>query len=96
MNGAPLERKVIVNNPNGMHMRPIGAFVELANRYQCNVVLVTNDGRSLNGKSPWDLMTLGLAGLPGSELVLQVDGPDASAALEALAAQLAVVPAPEG
>jgi phosphotransferase system HPr (HPr) family protein len=93
MNDAPLQRKVTVNNPNGLHMRPIGAFVELANGYQSSVVIVTHDGRSLNGKSPWDLMTLGEAGLPGSELVLQVDGPDADAALEALAAQLAAVPA---
>jgi phosphotransferase system HPr (HPr) family protein len=92
MNTEPLVRKVILANPQGLHMRPSAAFVEMAGRFQSNVT-VTLDGRSVNGKSIWDLLLL--AAMPGSELVLQVDGPDAQQALDALAALLAKVPSEE-
>jgi phosphotransferase system HPr (HPr) family protein len=92
MNGAPLERVVTINNPNGLHMRPCAAFVEAANAFESAVTIVTRDGRALNGKSILDLMGVGLAGLAGSELLLRVEGPDAPEALEVLAVQLASVP----
>ena len=87
--GGPLHRTVSLANPNGLHMRPSAAFVELAGRFQSNVT-VHYEGRSGNGKSIWDLLTL--AAMPGSELTLVVDGPDAPQAMEALAALLAKVP----
>ena len=68
MNGAPLQRKVMLVNPNGLHMRPSAAFVQLAGKFQSNVT-VTYDGKSVNGKSLWDLLLL--AALPGSELLLE-------------------------
>jgi phosphotransferase system HPr (HPr) family protein len=89
MNSAPLKRTVLVTNPNGLHMRPSAAFVELAGRFQSEVT-VTSDGRSVNGKSLWDLLLL--AAMPGSELTLEVDGPDAEAALDALVTLLATPP----
>ena len=89
MNGAPMQRSVIVANPNGMHMRPIAAFVEMAGRYQADVI-VTHNGTSANGKSIWDWMTLAAEG--GSELTLQADGPDAPAALDALTKLLSTPP----
>jgi phosphotransferase system HPr (HPr) family protein len=94
MNGAPLKRKVTINNPQGLHMRPCATFSSLAWRFQSNVTVTRGDGYSVNGKSPLDLMTL--AALPGSELVLEVEGPDAAEALEALAEQLAAVPPEAG
>lgn len=89
MNGTPLQRKVLLANPQGLHMRPSAAFVELAGRFQSNVT-VTCEGRSVNGKSLWDLLLL--AAMPGSELTLEADGPDAPQALEALAVLLATPP----
>jgi phosphotransferase system HPr (HPr) family protein len=89
MNGVPLQRKVIITNPHGLHMRPSAAFVELAGHYQ-STVNVIRDGRSVNGKSLWDLLLL--AAEPGTELILEADGPDAGDALEALAALLAKPP----
>jgi phosphocarrier protein HPr len=89
MNGAPLQRRVLLANPNGLHMRPSAAFVELAGHFESNVTVLL-DGRSANGKSIWDLMAL--AAMPGSELILEVDGPDAPQALDALAALLLTVP----
>lgn len=81
-----MQRKVLVVNPNGLHLRPSAAFVQLAERFQSSVV-VSSDGKTANGKSIWDL--LGLAAMPGTELTLEADGPDASEALEALSALLA-------
>jgi phosphocarrier protein HPr len=92
MSGGPLQRQVQVTNPNGLHLRPITAFVTRALRFQSHVT-VSWDGRSVNGKSPLDLMTL--AAEQGSVLTLEVDGPDAGEALETLAAILAA-PTPPG
>ena len=89
MNGAPMQRTVIVSNPQGLHMRPSAAFVELAGRFQTDVT-VTHNGTCVNGKSIWDLLTL--AAEVGSELTLEADGPDAPAALDALAGLLSTPP----
>ena len=88
--GGPLQRTVCLANPNGLHMRPSAAFVELAGRFRSNVT-VHHDGRSVNGKSIWDLLLL--AAMPGSELTLEVEGEDAKEALDALSALLATPPA---
>lgn len=89
MNSVPIQRKVLVTNPNGLHMRPSAQFVQLAEQFQSSVVVRT-DSREANGKSIWDL--LGLAAEEGTELTLEADGPDASDALEALTALLKTPP----
>jgi phosphotransferase system HPr (HPr) family protein len=89
MNGPPFRRTVILANPNGLHMRPSAAFVEMAGRFQSHVT-VHHDGRSVNGKSIWDLMLL--AAMPGSEITLEIAGPDAPQALDALATLLTTPP----
>jgi phosphocarrier protein len=67
-------------------MRPITAFVEIASQFQ-STVNVIKGAESFNGKSP--LALLGLAAEKGTELILEADGPDCEAALEALVALLA-------
>ena len=37
MNGEPLRRTFTVSNPQGLHMRPITKFVELANTFKSDV-----------------------------------------------------------
>jgi phosphotransferase system HPr (HPr) family protein len=85
MNGETLQRKVMITNPHGFHMRPASAFAQLAGRYQ-STVKVYKDGQSINGKSPLELMFL--AAEQGTELLLEVSGPDAHDAIAALAALL--------
>lgn len=92
MNCVRLLRKVSVANPQGLHLRPSAAFAELAGKFESNVH-VSHDGRTVNGKSIWDLISL--AAMPGVELTLEADGPDAPAALDALAELLAQVPPAE-
>jgi phosphotransferase system HPr (HPr) family protein len=86
-----LRRTVVVVNPQGLHMRPSAAFVEVASRFQADIT-VHHEGRSVNGKSLWDLLLL--AAMPGSELVIEAAGPDAPPALEALAELLSQAPPP--
>jgi phosphotransferase system HPr (HPr) family protein len=81
MNGAPLQQKVVISNPQGFHMRPMAAFAQLAARFESSVK-VSREGQSVNGKSILDLMLLAAA--QGTELTLEVAGPDAEAALDAL------------
>lgn len=85
-NAGPLRRSITVTDPNGLHPRPATAFAELANRFECRVTVWHGD-KVANGKMPWDVIML--VALPGSELVLEVEGPDAHEALEPLAAILA-------
>ena len=86
----PLRRKVVVANPQGMHMRPWTAFAILAGRFQSNVTVHCN-GKSADGKGVLDLMLL--VAEQGCEVTIEVDGPDAAQALDALAALVASVPA---
>jgi phosphocarrier protein HPr len=86
----PLRRKVVVANPQGMHMRPWTAFAILAGRFRSTVTVHCN-GRTADGKGVLDLMLL--VAEQGSELTIEADGPDAAEALDALSALVAAVPA---
>ena len=92
MNGPPLLQKVVVTNPQGFHMRPMAAFAQLAARFDSSVK-VSREGQSVNGKSILDLMLLAAA--QGTELTLEVAGPDAQAALDALVQLLKTPPTEE-
>jgi phosphocarrier protein HPr len=86
MNGDSLRCKVTITNPHGFHMRPMAAFVELASKFQSSVYVSRDDRERVDGKSPLSLLSL--AAEQGTELILEVSGPDERAALEALAALL--------
>jgi len=86
MNGDTYQQKVVITNPQGLHLRPAAAFSELANRFQCTVAVI-KEGKPVNGKSPWDLMSL--VALQGTELTVETSGPDARDALAALVTLLA-------
>jgi phosphotransferase system HPr (HPr) family protein len=86
MNGETLQRKVVITNPHGFHMRPAAEFAKRAGGFQSTVTLAKDDQR-INGKSPLELLLL--VALPGTELTLEVSGPDAPMALETLARLLA-------
>ena len=92
MNGEPLVQKVVISNPQGFHMRPMAAFAQLASRFESSVK-VSREGQSVNGKSILDLMLLAAA--QGTELTLEVAGPDAQAALSALVNVLKTPPEEE-
>ena len=78
-----MEQKIVLNNETGMHARPAGVFVKLAQQFQSQVN-VTFSGKSVNGKSVMSLLTLGLKN--GSEFQITTNGSDESDALKALIA----------
>ncbi len=94
MNGQTLKHTVLITNPEGFHMRPITAFVQVASRFQSNVK-VSRDDRSADGKSAMDMLTQMLS-VPGSVLTLEVDGPDSKDCLDALIAMFNAPPEPNG
>jgi multiphosphoryl transfer protein len=87
---APLEEgltlRLDVRNPLGLHARPAARFVQTAAGFDANVQVVNltsgrgpASGRSLNG-----LATLGIR--QGHEILVSAHGPQAAAALDAIAA----------
>ena len=79
-------RQVTIVNRRGLHARASARFVKCAERFQAEVRVI-KDGQIVGGTSIMGLMTLAAA--PGSTLELEADGPEAEAALDALAALVA-------
>ena len=75
-------RKVDVINERGMHARASAKFVKLAAEFDAEIT-VSRDGQTVDARSIMGLMML--AAGPGSTIELKAEGPDAVAALDALA-----------
>lgn len=82
MNSQTVRRKVIVTDPQGLHLRPLAAFAQLASKFR-SAVHVCKDNNRYDGRSPIQLMLL--AAVQGTELTLEASGDDAPEAVEALA-----------
>ena len=82
MTGEWLRHSVTITNPQGLHMRPLQAFVETAGRFQSNVFVTRDGGERVNGKSLLNLLTM--AAEEGTVVLLEVSGPDGHEALAAL------------
>src|SRR5262245_3544763 len=75
-------RQVEISNFLGLHVRPAQKFVELASQFQAEI-RVRSNGTEVDGKSILSLTTM--AAECGTRLELEARGPDAIAAIEALA-----------
>jgi phosphotransferase system HPr (HPr) family protein len=62
-------------------MRPATAFAERARQFQ-SAITVSKAGKSVNGKSPLDMLLL--VAEQGAELTVEASGPDAAAAAQSL------------
>ncbi len=81
-----IRRSLRIRNRLGLHARAAARFVHTASRFRSQVSASRN-GRTMDGKSILGILLL--AAPQGTEIELQVDGPDeveAMAALEALVA----------
>ena len=76
-----LVEKIVIQNKLGMHARSAAKFVEMANRFQSDI-LIKRDETEVNGKSIMGIMMLAAA--KGTELTLQVSGTDESEAMDSL------------
>ncbi|MBU4342931.1 MAG: HPr family phosphocarrier protein [Candidatus Omnitrophica bacterium] len=76
-----MEKKLIVKNKQGLHARPAALFVQIANKYESDVI-VRKGNEEVNGKSIMGLMTL--AAEKDSKITLKINGPDAQEAMQEL------------
>jgi len=76
-------RPVTIVNKLGLHARAATRLVNCASGFKAEVRLVRG-ARAVNAKSIMGVLTLAAA--TGAELVVEADGPDEDAAVEAIAA----------
>jgi len=75
-------RVLLITNKRGLHARAAAKFVQCAGGFRSEIT-VLKDGQSVSGRSIMGLMML--AASPGSSIEVTADGPDAEAAVAALA-----------
>lgn len=79
--GSVVHRSHTVKVPNGLHLRPWMQFVKLAQRYKARIEVVKDsvrcDARSV-------LSLLSVAAVCGDVIVVEAQGEDAAAAVDAL------------
>lgn len=73
-----IEETLIVQNKHGLHARPAAHLVKIAGKFKSEIKLF-KDGLEVNAKSIMGVMML--AAEPGSEVLLQLNGPDETDAL---------------
>lgn len=73
-----IKKTVTVRNKFGLHARPAAMIVTTAAKYQSEF-FISKDGLRVNGKSIMGVMML--AAEIGSELLLELDGPDEEEAI---------------
>ena len=81
-----ISRELVVTNKMGIHARPAATFVKVASKFDADV-FVEKDGERVNGKSIMGLMML--AAGPGSTLLIEIKGKDASQAFTEIEALIA-------
>ena len=69
-----VERSITIKNKQGLHARPAALFVQMANKFNSEIV-VSKGKQKVNGKSIMGIMMLE-AGY-GSKVVIAADGDDA-------------------
>jgi phosphocarrier protein HPr len=77
-----IERQATIVNQEGLHARPAARIVRLASSFESEIELA-KDGLEVNGKSIMGVMML--AAECGSSITIRANGPDAEAAVQALA-----------
>lgn len=80
-----VRREVRVVNRQGLHARPSTRLVEIANRYSSQISIHAT-GQTANAKSVISVLTLGV--LPDTPVVVEADGADEAAAVEALCVEI--------
>ncbi len=74
-----VKHKIVVVNPEGLHLRPAGVFAQEMDKFECDV-FIRFKGTKVNGKSLLSILAACIK--CGSEIDIECDGPDE---LEAIA-----------
>lgn len=76
-----LEKSIIIRNKSGLHARPAALFVQIANKFNSDII-VKKGKEEVNGKSIMGIMML--AAECGSKIHLKINGEDAEEAMREL------------
>ncbi len=66
-----IEKSVIIQNKEGMHMRPSGEFAKIASKCSSEVTIIYN-GNNINAKSVLNIMSAGIKS--GEEFIIRCNG----------------------
>jgi phosphotransferase system HPr (HPr) family protein len=75
------EGLMVIHHSSGLHARPAADFVQLAQRFTCDINIEV-DGRIGNAKSILNVLSMGI--LQGTQIKLHAEGEDADQALQEL------------
>ncbi len=67
-------KEIDIQNKTGLHARPASELVELCNKFESEVILITKDGEELDGKSIISVLSGGV--YQGAKVILQAEGLD--------------------
>ncbi len=84
--GDAVTRELPIVNRKGLHARATAKFVQCVENYQADVT-VTRGSETVGGQSIMGILTLGAG--RGTTITVSATGPEAAAAVEALAALVA-------
>ncbi len=81
MNSPRVQKMVVIHHEQGLHARPAQLLARLALTYESKIEIVCN-GQRVDAKSILHMLTLGA--VAGTEIVIEAQGADAEAALDAI------------
>ena len=73
-----VSRTLVVNNPEGLHMRPAGVVAKEMGKFVCDVTIVFGDKR-INAKSLINIISACIK--TGAEITFECDGEDEEEAM---------------
>lgn len=76
-----IEKNVTIINKLGLHARAAAKLIGVTGRFGCDIK-ITKDGKTVDAKSIMAVMML--AASQGTDLIIQTDGDDESAAMDAV------------
>lgn len=76
-----IERTIVIKNKQGLHARPAALFVQIANKFDCDIT-VFKGREKVNGKSIMGIMMLEAG--KGSRVTIIANGEDAEQAVKEL------------
>ncbi|MEA3560231.1 MAG: HPr family phosphocarrier protein [Candidatus Omnitrophota bacterium] len=75
------EKRLVIKNKLGLHARPAALFVQLANKFNCDII-IKKGSQEVNGKSIMGILML--AAGKGSRIFIRANGLDAQNAIDEL------------
>ncbi|MFA4981003.1 MAG: HPr family phosphocarrier protein [Candidatus Omnitrophota bacterium] len=76
-----VEKTIMIRNKQGLHARPAALFVQIANKFNCDIT-ISKGKQKVNGKSIMGIMMLEAGA--GVKVLIAADGEDAERAIAEL------------